>query len=286
MNKVGYILDSTCVVNAEVVKKYDISFVSLNLTIDGDDYRAMDINEDEFRKTFLTYDKVTSASPSPHDFEVAILEKFAQGYEEVLIITISSRLSTTYNVALMALDALPDELQGKVFVHDSLYGSVGFDPLFASLESVISQNPDAKTVIAALEDRREQSYVLFEINDLKHLFQGGRLNFLKYFISVALKIKPLVELKDGVLSVIGKNRNRNKTLDLLFARVDELVKKFNNVFIGLFAYNTEDSAFQKLVTTIKERWQDINVILTERLCPVFMTHVGVEGYALSIVAYN
>ncbi len=285
MYKVGYIFDSTCVIDEKLIAKYDISFVSLNLTIEEEEFKAASLDEDEFRTKFPTYNNVKSASPSPHDFEVALLEKFEKGYEQVVIVTISSKLSTTYNVALMAVDALPAHLQSKVFVHDSLYGSIGFDPLLMSLDSVMEKDPTAEEVVQELVARREHSYVLFEINDLKHLFKGGRLNFLKYFISVALKIKPLVELKDGVLSVIGKNRNRNKTLDQLFEKIEGLKTKFSNVFIGLFAYNTEDSAYQKLASTIKERWTDIQITITKRICPVFMTHVGVEGYALSIVAY-
>lgn len=286
MYKIGYIFDSTAIIKKELIEKYDISFVSLNISADEKEYKALEIDEDQFKKDFDSYSNIKSASPSPHDFEVAIMEKIEKGYEQIVIVTLSSKISTTYDVALLAINDIPSEYRDKVFVHDSLLGSIGMDPLVSSMDEVMAKDPDATVIIEEFEKRRPNSAVLFEINDLKHLFKGGRLSILKYFISVALKIKPLVAFRGGKLSVIGKNRNRNKTLDILFEHIDELKTKFKNVFVGLFSYDTEDSAYKKLYKTIKERWPAVKIINTTRICPVFMTHVGIEGYALSVVAFD
>lgn len=286
MFKVGYIFDSTAIINEKLIKKYNIAFVSLNVMIDDKEFKSLELNETQFKEDFDTFTNVKSASPSPHEFEVAILEKFKEGYEQVVIITLSSKLSTTHDVALLAVNDLPAEYKDRVFVHDSLLGSIGMEPLVASLDNVMEKDPDATVIIDELLKRRPQSVVLFEINDLKHLFRGGRLSILKYFISLALKIKPLVGFIDGKLTVIGKNRNRNKTLDILFNHIEQIKQSFKHVFVGLFSYNTEDSAFLKLRSTISERWPDVTIIETTRICPVYMTHVGIEGYALSVVAYN
>lgn len=286
MYKIGYIFDSTAIIQKELIEKYDITFVSLNISADEKEFKALEIDEEQFKKDFDSYSNIKSASPNPYDFEVAIMEKFKKGYEQVVIVTLSSKISTTYDVALLAINDIPSEYRDKVFVHDSLLGSIGMDPLVTSMDDVMAKDPDAIVIIEEFEKRRPNSAVLFEINDLKHLFKGGRLSILKYFISVALKIKPLVAFRGGKLSVIGKNRNRNKTLDILFEHIEELKEKFKNVFVGLFSYDPEDSAHKKLYKTITERWPSVKIVITTRICPVYMTHVGIEGYALSVVAFD
>lgn len=286
MRKTAILFDSTAVIDPQNIEKYDIGFVSLNLAINGENFRSMDLNEESFRKDFLTYKSVKSGSPSPYDFEVAIHERFAKGYQEVVIITLSSKISATYSVAKMAVDALSDELKAKTFVFDSLYGSVGQDALVASLVTLLDKDPTAKEIMAALESRLNQNTVLFELGDLKHLVKGGRLSTLKYIISMALKIRPLVEFHLGELKVIAQNRNRSKTMDVILSKIDDYAGKFKHVYINLFSYHPKDSIFVALHDIIKRRWPQIVVNETKRIDPVYMTHVGVDGYAVSIVSFN
>lgn len=286
MRKTAIIFDSTAIVNEELIKKYDISFVSLSLAINGENFRAMDLDENKFREEFLTYKSVKSGSPAPFDFEEAINAKFDKGYQEVVVISISSKLSATYSVALMARDNLSAERKQNTYVHDSLYGSIGQDVLITSLVELLDTDPSAAELLNALEARVNQNTVLFEINDLKHLFRGGRLNPLKYFISLALKIKPLIEFNKGELKVIGQNRNRRKTLDIILDKIDYYMINFKHVYINLFSYHPEDNVFVAVHDIIKNRWPQIPIGYTNRIDPVYMTHVGVDGYAVSIVSYN
>ena len=133
--KTGLIFDSTAIISDENIKKYDVRFVSLNLAINGENYPAMSLNEEEFRTNFSTYKSMKSGSPSPYDFEEAINQLFDEGYEEVVIVTLSSKLSATYDVALLGRNNLSPERQNRTFVHDSLYASIGQDVLFTSSSS-------------------------------------------------------------------------------------------------------------------------------------------------------
>lgn len=286
MRKTAIIFDSTAIVNEKLIAKYDISFVSLNLAIDGENHASMSLNEEEFKKNFHTYKSIKSGSPSPYDFEEAINKKFDEGYKEVVVITLSSKISATYSVAQMAVDSLSPERQQHAFVHDSLYGSVGQDALIASLAHVLDQDPSAAELVTALEARVNQNTILFELDDLKHLVRGGRLSTIKYFISKALKIKPLIEYHDGELNVIAQNRNRTKTMDLILNKIDGFTKNFKNVYVNLFSYTPEDNVFKAIHDTIKTRWPHIVLGLTNRIDPVYMTHVGINGYAVSIISFN
>lgn len=286
MRNTAILFDSTAIVCEENIKKYDIGFVSLNVAINGENFRSMDLDENKFREEFLTYKSVKSGSPSPYDFEQAINEKFDAGYKEVVIIALSSKISATYSVAQMVLENLTPERRANTYVHDSLFGSIGQDVLIKSLEELLDKDPTAKELIEALEARVGQNTILFELNDLKHLHKGGRLSLLKYFISVAFKIKPLVEFAQGALKVVGQNRNRSKTIDIIMNKIDDFVQKFKNVYVNLFSYHPDDNIFIAVHDIIKKRWPQIVLNMTNRIEPIFMTHVGVDGYAVSIVSFN
>lgn len=286
MRNTAIIFDSTAIINEENIKKYDISFVSLNVAINDENFRSMELDEEKFKNEFLTYKSVKSGSPSPYDFEEAINAKFDAGYKEVVVIALSSKISATYSVAEMARDALSEERKANTYIHDSLFGSIGQDVLIKSLEELLDTDPSAQELMDALETRLPQNTILFELNDLKHLHKGGRLSTLKYFISMALKIKPLVEFSNGVLKVVGQNRNRTKTIDIIMNKLDGLVSKFKHVYVNLFSYHPDDNIFIAVHDIIKKRWPQVVLGMTTRIEPIFMTHVGVNGYAVSIVSFN
>lgn len=286
MRKTALIFDSTAIIAEEHIEKYDISFVSLNVAIEGVNFRALDINEEEFKNKFYTYKSVKSGSPSVFEFISAINDKFDKGYKEVVVITLSSGLSSTHAVAACAIENLSPERKAKTFLHDSNNASVGIEPLMYSLLELLDKDPSAAELIKALEVRAPQSRVLFEIDNLRHLYRGGRLNPLKYFIGMALKIKPLIEFENGELKVIGQNRSRRKTMDTILGKIDGFVQKFKNVYVGLFTYATDDNIFKAIYGIIKERWPQIKINFTKKICPVFTTHLGIDGYSVAVVSYN
>ena len=77
-----------------------------------------------------------------------------------------------------------------------------------------------------------------------------------------------------------------KTLNIILDKIEAVATAFTNIFINLFSYRPEDSIFVTLYDTITKRWPNIILGLTKRIDPVFMTHVGINGYAVSIVSYN
>jgi DegV family protein with EDD domain len=286
MRKTALIFDSTAIIDEEIVKKYDITFVSMNVAIDGVNHRALDIDDEEFRKQFHNFKNLKSGSPSILDFEEAINAKFDEGYKEVIVLPLASGLSATFNIAVMAREGLSPERKAATYIHESNNASIGMDLLMHSLVELLDTDPTADELLAALEARAPQNRVLFEIDNLRHLFRGGRLNPLKYIIGTALKIKPLVEFKDGELKVIAQNRSRRKTMDVILGKIDDFVQNFKNVYVGLFTYDKEDNIFKAIHDIIKERWPHIRINFSKKICPIFTTHVGVDGYSVAVVSYN
>lgn len=286
MNKVGIVFDTTAIIPAEKTAKYGFEFVSLYLDIDGTSHLSSSINEQEFIAKFDTFRSLKSASPSPQAFVDAYEKQFAKGFQHIIVLPLSSKLSATHDVANIAKGMLEEAQQSHVTVLDTLVCSLGFDSLMQSLYDYLDQDLEVEELAKVIMDHAQNSSILFEINDLKHLYRGGRLNNLSYFVAELLKIKPLVEFSEGVLKIAAKNRNRAKNIDFILDRIRTLSESFKKVYINHFSFNLEDGAFKNLVNRIETEFKNVTLNFTARICPVYISHVGNSGYAIAITANN
>lgn len=286
MNKVGIIFDSTAIIPAEKVAKYGFEFVSLYLDIDGKSQLSTSINEEQFLKDFSTFHSLKSASPSPQAFVDAYEKQFAKGFEKILVLPLSSKLSATHDVALIARGLLPEEKQKNVVVLDTLVCSLGFDSLMHSLYSVLDQDLEIEALSKIVMEHANNSLILFEINDLKHLHRGGRLKKISLIVGEILKIKPLVEFSEGVLKIAAKNRNRNKNIEHILDKIRQLSVSFNKVYVNYFSFKLDDPAIAIIKEKISAEFKNVILNFTNRICPVYISHVGNSGYAIAITANN
>jgi DegV family protein with EDD domain len=286
MNKVGLIFDSTAIVPQEMAEKYGFEFVSLYLDIDGTSHLSTSIDEKEFLANFASYHSLKSASPSPQAFVDAYEKQFAKGFEKIIVLPLSSKLSATHDVALIARGLLDESKQDKVIVLDTLVCSLGFDSLMQSMYPFLDQDLEAEALVKIILDHAENSTILFEINDLKNLYRGGRLKKLSLILGEILGFKPLVEFDDGVLNVIAKNRNRNKNVEIILNKIGELSKKFKKVYVNHFAFNLDDAAVRIILEHLRQQFSNVIINFTSRICPVYISHVGNSGYAIAITAHN
>lgn len=286
MNKVGLIFDSTAIIPQEKIEKYGFEQVSLYLDIDGKSQLSTDIDEAEFLANFATFHSLKSSSPSPQAFVDAYEKQFAKGFEKILVLPLSSKLSATHDVALIARGLLDEEKQERVVVLDTLVCSLGFDSLMHSLYPVLDKDLDIEELSKIIMEHAENSSILFEINDLKHLYRGGRLKKITLIVGEILKIKPLIEFSEGVLKIAAKNRNRNKNIEHIVDKIRKLSSDFQKVYVNYFSFKLDDAAVQIIRDKIAKEFINVIVNFTNRICPVYVSHVGNSGYAIAMTAHN
>lgn len=162
--------------------------------------------EENFR---LFYEKLkqeeelpVSSQPSPADF-LEVYEKAEEEGEEVLVITISSCLSGTYNGALLAKDMADYD---KIHVVDSLQASLSERLLVEYAVRLRDRGMKIEEIVEALEDAKKRIILTGVPESLLYLKKGGRISPVVAAVGGAIGIKPVLQLKDGIIECCAKAR--------------------------------------------------------------------------------
>ena len=222
--QVAIITDSVACLTREQVQRYAIGIVPLNIVYDGKAYKDwVDITLTEAYEFFLKNPNVFSTStPTPDDFLQAY-RKAAQQAPNILCITLSTKLSTTNNTAIVAIDYAKKELPGvtiKVMDSRTATAAEGFIALAAAQAAEDSKS--LAEVISAAEKMRDKVHALVLIDTIRHVYRTGRVPKIASQIGSMFHIHPLLSISGGV-NFIGVARNREKGIELLLRKTREKV---------------------------------------------------------------
>jgi DegV family protein with EDD domain len=215
------VTDSTAYLPEAMVREHDIRVVPLCVHFGAEDFKeGVELSIAEFYTRLREAPELPSTSqPSPGDFR-QVFEELAEQDHEILVLTISSRLSGTWNSAMAAKEMLPE---ARIMVVDSLSTSVGLHlMLMAALEST-QNGASLEHVAEQMEKIRDRMHVLFVVDTLEYLAKGGRIGNAKAFLGTLLKVKPILILKDGAIEPLEQVRSKRKAemrlLDLIEERL-------------------------------------------------------------------
>ncbi|MFN2167594.1 MAG: DegV family protein [Anaerolineae bacterium] len=215
------VTDSTAYLPEAMVREHDIRVVPLCVHFGAEDFKeGVELSIAEFYTRLREAPELPSTSqPSPGDFR-QVFEELAEQDHEILVLTISSRLSGTWNSAMAATEMLPE---ARIMVVDSLSTSVGLHlMLMAALEST-QNGASLEHVAEQMEKIRDRMHVLFVVDTLEYLAKGGRIGNAKAFLGTLLKVKPILILKDGAIEPLEQVRSKRKAemrlLDLIEERL-------------------------------------------------------------------
>ena len=240
--QVAIITDSVACLTREQVQRYAIGIVPLNIVYNGKAYKDwVYITPKEAYELFLKNPDVFSTStPTPDDFLQAY-RKAAQQAPNILCITLSTKLSTTNNTAIVAIDYARKELPGvNIEVMDSRTATAaeGFIALAAAQAAEDSKSP--AEVINAAEKMRDKVHALVLIDTIRHVYRTGRVPKIAAQIGSMLNIRPLLSISGGV-NFIAVARNHEKGIELLLRKTREKVGKKPVHMAILHAYIPEEA---------------------------------------------
>ena len=210
------ITDSSCNVPESYQQSLGISVVPAWVNFaDGASLRnGVDISDAEFYRRLESEKRApTTAQPTPQEFAAAI---DAVPEDEVIIATVSSKLSGTYSSAVQAVKLCPHK---KVYTYDTLSASMGSAWQIIAGAELAQQGADANAILAEMARVRDNSKVIFVIDILKYLVASGRAPVLSALVGSLLSIKPLLEFNDGLLELAGRVRSRKRSKRELLHRV-------------------------------------------------------------------
>lgn len=195
------IIDSTADIAPGLKSRFTV--VPLTVTFGTDEYiDGVTIDRQGFYEKLEASDVLPFTSQAtPYAFEKVLSETLKNG-DDAVIITVSSKLSGTYHSAVIAASEYP----GRVFVVDSKNVAIGTGILAEHALTLVEKGLRAEQIAWALTVKREKLRIVALLDTLEYLSRGGRISKTAAFAGGLLSIKPLVQLKDGEIVILGKAR--------------------------------------------------------------------------------
>ena len=275
--KIAVITDSSSNLSLYYIsKQQNLKMTPLMISFDGDFHR--DLIEVDYKTVYSKLDetKVTSSLPSLEDFDNAINEFKKDGYTDIIVITISSGLSGTFN----SFNTASREYDGvDIHMYDSKTLSMALGYMVKKAIASIAEDKSVARVIADLNQLRyEDSIALFTVETLKYLRQGGRIGKVEGTIGDLLNVKPVIFVNDeGVYETKSKGFGISRTL---ISMRNELEKKFGQELIDVtIHYGNNTAKAENLKMKIKSKF-NVNSIELVQLTPVLGIHTGPNMFAI------
>lgn len=238
---------------------------------------GVDLDHRQFYELLIESDDLpTTSQLTPTQFEEAF-QAAAQAGETVIAITISSKLSGTYQSACIAADEFP----GQVYVVDSLNATIGQAILVQRAFQLAEQGLDAPAIVQALEEERGQIRLVALLDTLEYLKRGGRLSASAALVGGLLGIKPVVTVEDGEVKVLGKARGSKNGNNLLLQEIAkaggiDFDRPYCLGYTGL-----SDDLLQKYISDSKELWAGkADSLPISTIGGIIGTHVGPGAIAV------
>jgi DegV family protein with EDD domain len=261
---------------------YDIDvFRSILMIRDEEFTDFIDITAEDFYKRLKSEkDLVATTAQTATGVMVETIEKMLEkGYEEILIITISSMLSGTYSGAVMAANMIDHD---HIHVFDSK--SVAYPEARMALDAaeMAARGKSVEEILKHLAFIRDHHGIYFSVDTLKYLVKNGRLSGASGFVGGLLKIKPLLMLtEDGRVESIEKIRTSSKSLNRV---VEKFLEDIEGKDVEAFIIHAEaDSRVEDVKKELKKRKSDLGELSVYPLTPVVGAHAGPGVVALGYI---
>lgn len=270
------VVDSTADLTPQVRQR--VIVVPLTIHFGEEEFvDGVNITGQEFYEKLVTSKMMPSTSQAtPYAFSAAFGQAVADG-DEVIAIVVSSKLSGTYQSAVIAAEDYP----GKVHVVDSLNIALGSAILTEYALRLVDEGHSAQEITSLLEAARERVRLMAVVDTLEYLQRGGRLSKTAAIAGGLLSIKPIIGLVDGEIKVLAKGRGNKQANNLMN---QEVVKTGIDASVPMMLgyTGTDDEFLRKYRQDSGELW---SADTPESLvCGVVGTHAGPGAVAIAFFA--
>lgn len=209
----------------KLISKYNIKVVPINIAFGTEEYlTGITIDHDGFYakvKEVGEHNFPKSSQPTPYQFKEVYREILAEGEEEILTITVGEKLSGTYASAEAASKELENE--ASFYLFDSAGGSASQGYMVVEAARMAEDGASIGDILVRLREMSQKQIVVFLVDSLEYAVRGGRVGSLQSTMASLLRIKPIMQLKDGLIVEAGRVRTFGKALDYIVDYVAEQV---------------------------------------------------------------
>ncbi|MEW5720729.1 MAG: DegV family protein [Chloroflexota bacterium] len=216
MSKIKIVTDSTCDLPASYFREYEIGVVPINIQFGNETFEeGISIDQTTFYKKVDALGIIPKTSqPSPAQFVTAYRQIAQQGYDTILSLHVTGKLSGTFNSATLAEREIGNEI--RIVPFDSLAGSAALGFMCVDAAQMARAGKSVEEIVARLTEARAQLKLCLTLATLRYAQMSGRISNLQGFLASLLNVKPIITLQDGLLNPSGKARSRQAALEQLF----------------------------------------------------------------------
>ena len=274
---VRIVIDSTADIPARLKDRFTI--VPLSILFGDEEYiDGVTIDHKRFYEKLIESDVIPTTSQATPESFLRVFEEAARAGDSVVVLTLASTLSGTYQSAMIAAAEYP----GTVWVVDSESVAIGTGILAQLALKLAEEGLDAPTIAGRLEAERDNVTVLAALDTLEYLKKGGRISKTAAFAGGLLNIKPVVTLKKGEILILGKARGSRQSNNYLIQEIEKAggVNFQKPLLLGYTGLS--DALLQKYIEDSAALWEGNTDTLEQTIIgSVIGTHAGPGAIAVA-----
>ncbi len=273
---VRVVTDSVSDLPEGIVRRLNIALVPLLVRFGTEEFRDnVDLTPAQFYERLRRSEELPTTSMSSPGAHAETYDRLAGEADAIIVITISAKLSGTYDVARRARELMKRECRVEVFDSGLATMAEGFVAMKAA--EAAETGASLQEVVRVAETARSRVDFLSTFDTLEYLRRGGRIGAASALLGSVLKINPLINIRDGLVEPAGRTRSRSKAID----RLVEFVASYSSIE----ELAVEHGGCPEDAETLVEKLADLyprNRILKSEVTPVIGAHTG-PGLLLAAV---
>jgi DegV family protein with EDD domain len=280
INKVAIITDSLGCLPSEVVERYGIRIMPVNLYFEGKVYRDLvDITPTEAYELFLKNPEGWTTSPAPPAEWLEAYRQVSKQNKSILCVTISSKLSAIHNIAKQAKEQIEAEIPGiTIEVLDSQMAVIAQGLVTLAAAQAADEGKNLAEVTKEAKEMRGKVNFAFLLDTVRYIYRTGRIPKIAARAGSILNIKPILTTSSGVVRLVGIVREREKGIDRLLRLMRDKVGQSPVHTVVTHAYAIDEA--DRLKERISSEFNCIEIWVSE-FSPIlgYATGTGTLGIA-------
>jgi DegV family protein with EDD domain len=274
------VMDSAGDLPVEWISKYDINVIPVNVHLGNEVFlEGVDLTPDQFYSWVKETGKVPKTSqPAPQQY-IKLYKDIAKPGDVILSIHLTSKLSGTYESAVLAARELQDA-PFKVIPFDTLSGTGIQGYMCREAREMDQRGASVDEILERLEKVRDNNQVIFTVDSLDFAQKSGRVQMLEAILATVLKIKPIITIKEGTMAVANKVRTRKASLEYI---LQEMSRRMGKNLINAAIMHANDLATALEISEKVKGILNVKNLFVEELSIGIASHLG-PG-TVGIVAY-
>jgi DegV family protein with EDD domain len=276
--RTGIVTDSTSDLPPELVKRLGIVVVPALVILDGREYvDGVNLSRQEFYQRLPALREVSTAAPSIGEFQRAYRQLFEAGARQIVSIHVAASLSAICQVACMAAQ----EFSGRVEVVDSGQLSFGLGLQVLAAAEAARRGESLEAIHQAIRSTRQRLWVKAALDTVEYLRRSGRVSNVVARLGGAFHVRPLIELRDGMVKAIGVVRTPSQAEAWLARDLRSLPRLERLAILHTGAEARAQRFLERMRQELGDRWPEESWLIN--VTAVIGAHLGPNGLGYAAV---